>query len=616
MSYENPITVVDTESAKIRAAGLASFGQSIGGAITSLGQRQRAEARERKKANLKEADDFIKYNDTYQANIFSATDKFKEEADFDISGEATNILNKWADEGARLKAARDRSDDPEERRKLQKQISVYDKFFLGGGMTNSFSAISELQQAIKEGGAPNKIGRVGGLSASSTNPDIYKDFLRLVKGGGSKGMKLEGINSVFDSETETYSSLSLLTNFNEGGSYTSDQINSAELVYVPDMQEGVQDVLKKQGLVNDKNIIDTNSKQFIDNFAKKENGSIVYSTRKDVNGNEIRYVDIDFDKFKSYLNATYKSTIDGYSEGAGDETSMGYREMQAYIGDILDDIPIDQQEEFKTLTGFGVDDLTLQTGNHENTILSKESYDNFQNALAAQKYLEIKNKVPGVYKEKPKQLSVSDQKALKELKNQKQIDNQLNLTIEKALLSGDRSDEGLYNYLMDPENANSVNYSAIENKKFRNKLRPIEEIEDYVNGLDEDTLIKLTDKDKEDYVQELKDNAGDSKFFSLIKGENFLKPLDEIDAYNIMLQDIPMFEDMSTRKLSSARSEVEMSDKYLDPKIDKKARQQLGSPEEYVSRKMAENPLQDLNKLKLKYLDELQKLKAKLKANK
>ena len=83
-----------------------------------------------------------------------------------------------------------------------------------------------------------------------------------------------------------------------------------------------------------------------------------------------------------------------------------------------------------------------------------------------------------------------------------------------------------------------------------------------------------------------------------------------------MLQDIPMFEDMSTRKLSSARSEVEMSDKYLDPKIDKKARQQLGSPEEYVSRKMAENPLQDLNKLKLKYLDELQKLKAKLKANK
>ena len=38
MSYENPITVVDTESAKIRAAGMASFGQSVGGAITALAQ--------------------------------------------------------------------------------------------------------------------------------------------------------------------------------------------------------------------------------------------------------------------------------------------------------------------------------------------------------------------------------------------------------------------------------------------------------------------------------------------------------------------------------------------------------------------------------------------------
>jgi hypothetical protein len=83
-----------------------------------------------------------------------------------------------------------------------------------------------------------------------------------------------------------------------------------------------------------------------------------------------------------------------------------------------------------------------------------------------------------------------------------------------------------------------------------------------------------------------------------------------------MLQDIPMFSQESTVKLAKARGDFKMSDKYLDPKIDKKARQQLGSPEEYVSRKMAETPLQDPNKLKLKYLDELQKLKAKLKANK
>ena len=54
MSYENPITVVDTESAKIRAAGMASFGQSVGGAITALGQRQRQEAKERKEVARKQ----------------------------------------------------------------------------------------------------------------------------------------------------------------------------------------------------------------------------------------------------------------------------------------------------------------------------------------------------------------------------------------------------------------------------------------------------------------------------------------------------------------------------------------------------------------------------------
>ena len=78
MSYENPITVVDTESAKIRAAGMASFGQSVGGAITALGQRQRQEAKERKAANLAEANSVVKYNDAYQSKIWSSTDAFKE----------------------------------------------------------------------------------------------------------------------------------------------------------------------------------------------------------------------------------------------------------------------------------------------------------------------------------------------------------------------------------------------------------------------------------------------------------------------------------------------------------------------------------------------------------
>ena len=86
-----------------------------------------------------------------------------------------------------------------------------------------------------------------------------------------------------------------------------------------------------------------------------------------------------------------------------------------------------------------------------------------------------------------------------------------------------------------------------------------------------------------------------------------------MDAYNFMLQDIPMFSQESTVKLAKARGDFKMSDKYRDPIIAKQAKKQLGSVDEYVSRKMAETPLQDPNKLKLKYLEELEKLKAKLK---
>ena len=124
MSYENPTTVVDTESARIRAAGMASFGQSVGSAITVLGQRQREEAKANKKANKDFLNSQTKYNEEYQQKSWTATDQFKDDAGFDISPQVTKVFNQWADEGARLKAERDRSDDPEERRKLGSQIAV------------------------------------------------------------------------------------------------------------------------------------------------------------------------------------------------------------------------------------------------------------------------------------------------------------------------------------------------------------------------------------------------------------------------------------------------------------------------------------------------------------
>ena len=118
-------------------------------------------------------------------------------------------------------------------------------------------------------------------------------------------------------------------------------------------------------------------------------------------------------------------------------------------------------------------------------------------------------------------------------------------------------------------------------------------------------------KSEED-LQSIVNDMGDSNFMSIAE-ERPMEALNEMDAYNFMMQDIPQFKQESTPKLAKARGDFMMSDEYRDPIIAKQAKKQLGSVDEYVSRKMAETPLQDPNKLKLKYLEELEKLKAKLK---
>ena len=219
--------------------------------------------------------------------------------------------------------------------------------------------------------------------------------------------------------------------------------------------------------------------------------------------------------------------------------------------------------------------------------------------------------------QKPKTLSASDRKAIQEANTQEKIDNKLNLVIESAMMSEEGSDIGIYNYLNDSQNAEGVGYTAKENKRFKSDLIRKDDVAEYLKTMDSEKFKEfypdLKQANEED-LQSIVNDMGDSNFMS-IADERPMEALNEMDAYNFMLQDIPMFRPESTVKLAKARGDFRMSDKYLDPKIDKKARQQLGSPEEYVSRKMAETPLQDPNKLKLKYLDELQKLKAKLKAN-
>lgn len=578
MSYENPITVVDTESAKIRAAGMASFGQSVGGAITALGQRQRQEAKERKKENKAFLNAQTKYNEEYQQKSWMASDQFKEDAGYDISPQVTATFNKWADEGAELKARRDRSDDPEERRKLGAQIAVYDKFFLGGGMVNNLESFAELKNAIQTNGGPGKAGDIGGLSLSSLDHQVYKDFMGMGKGNGGKAISITGMGGQLGEDGQ-YSPLSLTAGFDGGGKYDMSNLNNS-LITIPDMQDGVVDVLQKSGYIAG-NKLNTNSQGFKDFIATNDKGVVEYTKGFDANGNEIRYQSLDFNKMYNALDPTFQATIKGYtSEGSvsGGDSSLGLQTMQSYIDDELEEISDSDKEMFKDKVGVYPEEISLQIGEEQGTILDKDSLDLYKKALTAQKFIELQKQMPGVAAEKPKTLSIADREALKSQQKQLELDQKLAGVIDTVIQSDKDPDLAMYDYMTDPENAQNLDYGVFDRKNFENDLIPVTQYKEWVGRLDRkdfDTLFpneSYNSKGNYDFIDDEIAKNPDSNFIS-VNEDRPLEFLDKEEAYAALIQDVPAFSNMDPKDLNKARGEGDMRERNRKKSPEYKAQQ-------------------------------------------
>ena len=112
-------------------------------------------------------------------------------------------------------------------------------------------------------------------------------------------------------KTDNTAPLSLTADFDGGGTYDMSNLNNS-LITIPDMQDGVVDVLKKAGYIAG-NKLNTNSEGF-KNFIKTEDGKVEYTSGYDTNGNEIRYQSLDFDKMYNALDPTFQATIKGYTK--------------------------------------------------------------------------------------------------------------------------------------------------------------------------------------------------------------------------------------------------------------------------------------------------------------
>ena len=164
MSYRNPQTVIDTESAKYYAQAISSIGQST---VKALNTRF-ARAQAIKKANLKSQADRVKFSSDYLKDVnkslkdFNITPQFRKLLDGEI--------NKAAELRQQLANINLTGDD---RLKKQNELNALETFF-DVGLPNALENLNGQREEISA--KQVDMGQEGGLSASATNPQVLNDI--------------------------------------------------------------------------------------------------------------------------------------------------------------------------------------------------------------------------------------------------------------------------------------------------------------------------------------------------------------------------------------------------------------------------------------------------------
>ncbi len=164
MSYRNPQTVIDTESAKYYAQAISSIGQST---VKALNTRF-ARAQAIKKANLKSQAERVKFSSDYLKDVnkslkdFNITPQFRKLLDGEI--------NKAAELRQQLANINLTGDD---RLRKQNELNALETFF-DVGLPNALENLNGQREEISA--KQVNMGQEGGLSASATNPQVLNDI--------------------------------------------------------------------------------------------------------------------------------------------------------------------------------------------------------------------------------------------------------------------------------------------------------------------------------------------------------------------------------------------------------------------------------------------------------
>lgn len=156
MSYENPVTYVDTESSKILANAISGIGQATSKIISDDIAKKAKIAEENKIENKKRAQAFKRYQIAGQENVNEAT------KDLDFTGNESfrNATSEIIDKLAKAKSDYEFSTQEDESKRLSKEIYELDSFLKNGftGQMDDLQADVEMMREIM-----NNPGVEGGL---------------------------------------------------------------------------------------------------------------------------------------------------------------------------------------------------------------------------------------------------------------------------------------------------------------------------------------------------------------------------------------------------------------------------------------------------------------------
>ncbi len=409
MSYRNPQTVIDTESAKYYAQAISNIGKLTAGVITNIDEKRRQEAKARKKRNLADT----KNETEYSSDWLETTNKGISAAPINLQNDLRKLLDPKITEAAKIDTQLDNFSrgvginldgtavDPNETSEqafarkngyIEEKNSLETLFTLG--TKNALENLIQKQQSTSE--YSKRIGKENGQSASATMPDLNRDVkstmegvpsipteLRLVKVGGSYNFELDfdsrstdrkKVKTILDKEGKAKD----FDDFKDIRTYNLNKDFGPESMIInPNISKPFAEALDELQITKKgaPNIGSSMLNSMVDGVETITVGTMQYDIEK-----------IDLGKFTNTVTDRLQSTIGGVVNMGSLEmgnVGVGLATMQSYVDDILPDTEFKDGKSYDDFVGTLKPDPSTTHG------LTEESYSRLQEAIVDLKYKQL-----------------------------------------------------------------------------------------------------------------------------------------------------------------------------------------------------------------------------------